>query len=55
MVLSWIRQWWTLDVSSGVRLDGVGVGRRLMASVVAGNHRDRFAFPDLLRFSLQFF
>jgi hypothetical protein len=55
MVLSWIRQWWRLGVSSGVHLDGVGVERRPMDSVVAGNPRDRFVFLDLLWFSLQSF
>jgi hypothetical protein len=55
MVLSWIRQWWRLGVSSSVRLGGVGVGRRPMALVVAGNSRGQFVFLDLLRFSLQSF
>jgi hypothetical protein len=55
MVLSWIRQWWRLDIFFGVRLDGVGVGRRPMALVVAGNSMDQFVFLDLLRFSLQSF
>jgi hypothetical protein len=36
MVLSWIRHLWRHGISSGVRLGGVGVGRRLMASVVTG-------------------
>jgi hypothetical protein len=27
MVLFWIWQWWRLDVSFDVRLDGAGVGR----------------------------
>jgi hypothetical protein len=39
MVLSWIQQWWRLDVSSGVHLGGAGVGRRSLALVVAGNPR----------------
>jgi hypothetical protein len=52
MVLSRILQWWRLGVSSGVRLDGAGVGRRL-ATVVTGNSRDRFVFLDLLGFYLQ--
>jgi hypothetical protein len=55
MVLSWIRQWWRLGVSSSVRLGGVGVGWRPMALVVAGNYRGQFVFLDLLRFSLQSF
>jgi hypothetical protein len=53
MVLFWILQWWRLDVSSGVRLGGAGVGRRPLAMVVAGNPRDRFVFLDLLGFYLQ--
>jgi hypothetical protein len=40
---------------SGVRLGGAGVGHRLLASVVAGNPRDRSVFLDLLRFFLQNF
>jgi hypothetical protein len=55
MVLSWISQWWRLDVSSGVRFGGTGVERRPLASVVAGNPRDRFVFLDLLRFYLHSF
>jgi hypothetical protein len=38
-----------------VQFDGVGVGRRSMASVVAENPRNRFVFLDLLQFSLQSF
>jgi hypothetical protein len=55
MVLSWIWQWWWLGVSSGMHLGDAGVGRRLLASVVIGNRRDRFVFLDLLRFYLQSF
>jgi hypothetical protein len=55
MVLSWIWQWWRLGVPSRVRLGGAGVGRRPLASAVAGNHRDRFVFIDLLWFFLQSF
>jgi hypothetical protein len=55
MVLSWIWQWWRLGVPSSVRLGGAGVGRRPLASAVAGNHRDRFVFIDLLWFFLQSF
>jgi hypothetical protein len=51
MVLAWIWQWWKLGVSSGVRLGGVGDGRRL-SSVVVGNPRDRFVFLDFLGFYL---
>jgi hypothetical protein len=36
----------------GVRFGGVGVEQRPLASVVAGNPRDRFVFLDLLRFYL---
>jgi hypothetical protein len=53
MVLSWILQWWRLGVSSGVHLGGAGVGRRPLATVVAGNPRNRFVFLDLLGFYLQ--
>jgi hypothetical protein len=53
MALSWILQWWRLGVSSGVRLGGAGVGRWLLATVVAGNLRDHFVFLDLLEFYLQ--
>jgi hypothetical protein len=53
MVLFWILQWWRLGVSSCVRLGGVGIGRRPLATVVAGNPRDRFVFLDLLGFYLQ--
>jgi hypothetical protein len=35
MVFSWIWKWWRLDVFSIVHLGGAGVGRRLLASVVA--------------------
>jgi hypothetical protein len=38
-----------------VRLGDAGVGWRPMASVVAGNPRDRFVFIDLLWFYLQNF
>ena len=53
MVLSRILQWWRLGVSSGVRLGGTGVGRRPLATVVAGNPRDRFVHLDFLGFYLQ--
>jgi hypothetical protein len=53
MLLFWVLQCWRLDVSSGVRLGGAGVGRRLLAMVVAGNPRDRFVFLDHLGFSKQ--
>jgi hypothetical protein len=53
MVFAWIWQWWRLGVPSGVRLDGIGVGRRPLALVVAENPRDRFVFLDLLQFYLQ--
>jgi hypothetical protein len=53
MVLSQILQWWRLGVSFGVRLGDAGVGRRPLATVVAGNPRDRFVFLDLLGFYLQ--
>jgi hypothetical protein len=52
MVLSWICQWWRLGVLFGVRLGGAVVGQRPLASVVAGNLRDRFVFLNLLRFYL---
>jgi hypothetical protein len=55
MVLSWIWQWWRLNVSFGVHLGDAGVGWRPLASVVAGNPRDWFVFIDLLRFYLQNF
>jgi hypothetical protein len=55
MVFAWMWQWWRLGVPSGVCLDDTGVGRRPLALVVAGNPRDRFVFPDLLRFYLQSF
>jgi hypothetical protein len=55
MVLSWIWKWCRLGVPSGVRLGGARVGRRPLASVVAGNPRDRFVFIDLLWFYLQSF
>jgi hypothetical protein len=45
--------WWRFGVSSGVRLGGTGGGRRPLATVVAGNPRDRFVFLDLLGFYLQ--
>jgi hypothetical protein len=48
MMLFWILQWWRLSV----RLGGVGIGRRPLATVVARNPRDRFAFLDLLEFYL---
>jgi hypothetical protein len=32
MVLSWIRQWWRLGISSGMRISGVGVGRSWTAT-----------------------
>ena len=54
MVLSRILQWWRLGVSSGVRLGGARIGRQPLATVVAGNPRDRFVFLDLLGFYLQF-
>jgi hypothetical protein len=47
IMLSWIWQWWRLDVSSNVRLGGAGVGHRPLASVVAVNPRDRFLFLNL--------
>jgi hypothetical protein len=50
MVHSGILQWWRLGVSSSVRLDDAGVGRRPLATVVAGNPRDSFI---LLGFYLQ--
>jgi hypothetical protein len=53
MVLFWILQRWRLGVSSCVRLGGVGIGRRPLATVVAANPRDRFVFLDLLGFYLQ--
>jgi hypothetical protein len=53
MMLSRILQWWRLDVSSGVRLGGAEVGRRPLATVIAGYPRDRFVFLDLLGFYLQ--
>jgi hypothetical protein len=53
MVLSWILQWWRLGVSSSVHLGGAAVGRRPLATVVAGNPRNRFVFLDLLGFYLQ--
>jgi hypothetical protein len=53
MVLSRILQWWRLGVSSGVSLDGAGVGRRPLATVVARNPRNRFVFLDHLGFYLQ--
>jgi hypothetical protein len=49
-VLSRILQWWRLGVSYGVRLGDAGVGRRQLATVVAGNPRDCFVFLDLLGF-----
>jgi hypothetical protein len=55
MVLSWIRQWQRLGVSSGVHLGGAGVGRRPLASVVARNPRTRFVFLGLLQFYMQNF
>jgi hypothetical protein len=55
MVFSWSWQWRRLDIPSGVCLDDAGVGRRPIASVVAGNPRDRFVFLDLLWFYLQSF
>ena len=54
MVLFCILQWWRLGVSSCIRLGGTGVGRRPLATVVAGNPRDRFVVLDLLGFYLQF-
>jgi hypothetical protein len=55
MVFAWIWYWWRLGVPSGMRLDSAGVGRRMLALVVAGNPRDLFIFLDLLRFYLQSF
>jgi hypothetical protein len=55
MVLLWIWQWWRLDVSSSVRLGGIGVWRRPLASASAGNPRDRSVFFYLLGFFLQKF
>jgi hypothetical protein len=52
MVLSRILQW-RLGVSSGICLDGAGVGRRPLAMMVAGNSRDHFVFLDLLGFYLK--
>jgi hypothetical protein len=51
MVLSRILQWWWLSFSSGVCLGGVGVGRRLLATVVAETWRS-FCILDLLGFYL---
>jgi hypothetical protein len=48
MVFSWIWQWWRLDFPSGVHLGCVGVGRQLLALVVAGNARDQFVFLNIL-------
>jgi hypothetical protein len=48
MVLFWIWQWCTLDVSSCIHLDGAGVKRRPLATVVAENHRDRLASCNLI-------
>jgi hypothetical protein len=53
MVLSRILQWWRLGVSYDVFLGGTGGGRRPLATLVAGNHRDRSVFLDLLGFYLQ--
>jgi hypothetical protein len=53
IVISQILQWWRIGVSFGVRLSGAGVGRRLLAMVVAGNHMDRFVFLNRLGFYLQ--
>jgi hypothetical protein len=52
VVLSRILQWWRLGVSSSVRLDGVGVKRRPLATLVAGNSRG-FVFLDVLKFYVQ--
>jgi hypothetical protein len=48
MVLSWIFQWWRLDISFGMRLDDTGLGRWPLASMVAGNPKNQFIFLDLL-------
>jgi hypothetical protein len=53
IVLFGILQWWRIDVSSGVCLSGAGVGRRLLATMIAGNPMDHFVFLDLLGFYLQ--
>jgi hypothetical protein len=42
MMLLWIRQWWRLDVSYNVRLGGIGVWRRPLASASAGSPRGWF-------------
>jgi hypothetical protein len=55
MVLSWIWQWWSLSVPSGMRLGDAGVGWRPLALAVAGNPRNRFVFINLLWFYLQSF
>jgi hypothetical protein len=53
MMLSRILHWWRLGVSYDIRLGGAGGGRRPLATVVAGNPRDRFVFLDLIGFYLQ--
>jgi hypothetical protein len=53
MVFLWIWQWWRLDVSSDVRLGGVGVWRQPLVSASAGKPRDGFVFCYPLGFSLQ--
>jgi hypothetical protein len=40
-VFFWILQWWRFGIFFGARLGDVGVGWLPMASVVAGNSRDR--------------
>jgi hypothetical protein len=55
MLLSWIWQWWRLHVPSGVRLGGAGVGRRPLASAVAGNPRIDLYLSIFLNFYLQSF
>jgi hypothetical protein len=55
MVLSWIWQWWSLGVPSGMCLGDAGVGWRPLALAIAGNPRNRFVFIDLLWFYLQSF
>jgi hypothetical protein len=52
MVLSWICQWWRLDISSDMRLGDAGVERRPLALVVVGNPKDRFVFINFLWFYL---
>jgi hypothetical protein len=55
MVLLWIWQWWRLDVSSNVCLNGVGCWRRPLASVSAENSKDSSIFFYLLGIYLQSF